>query len=217
MKKILPFLGTAIVFLIIFLLSTTIPQEQIETFLKTTGVFAPIIFILFSLISYIIAPLSGTPILFVGYQLFGSSVVLLSTIATFISFTTNFWLARAYGRPLVTKLVGKHSMKNVDKLITNYGLVTLTIFRIFQGSIHDFVSYASGLTSIKFTPYLIISTLSLIPGTILWYWIAQKIKSPLFFTLLSLVMSGGFSIVFIFGQQLLHRSKMKNHIDKKRS
>ena len=50
---------------------------------------------------------------------------------------------------------------------------------------HDVISYAFGLTNLKFKQYFIVSTLGMVPATIIWYLISLKIKDPLTFTTIS--------------------------------
>ena len=107
MKKLYFLLPTVLVILAVYFLSRSISQDEIRIFVSQFGPYAPIIFILVTLPAYILAPLSGSPMLYAGYYIFGQKVILYSTIAAFISFAVNFWIARKWGRPIVEKLVGK--------------------------------------------------------------------------------------------------------------
>lgn len=204
-KKIYPILITIFLILLLYILSRSVPEESIRTFLIRLGLAAPIIFIFLKLMTLVVAPLSGTPLLFAGFYAFGPKVVFLTAIATFVSYIINFWISRKWGRDLVGKFVGIKNLARVDKLTENYGLWMLLALRIFEGSVSDFVSYASGLTSMRFSSYMIISTLALIPGTILWYLISLKVTSPLAFTTLSLVLTFSFSTIFILASILFKR------------
>lgn len=204
-KKIYPILITIFLILLLYILSRSVPEESIRTFLIRLGLVAPVIFIFLKLVALVVAPLSGTPLLFAGFYAFGPKVVFLTAIATFVSYIINFWIARRWGRDLVGKFVGAKNLAKVDKLTKNYGLWMLLALRIFEGSVSDFVSYASGLTLMRFSSYMIISTLALIPGTILWYLISLKVTTPLAFTTLSLVLTFSFSIIFILASILFKR------------
>lgn len=204
-KKIYPILITIFLILLLYILSRSVPEESIRTFLIRLGLVAPVIFIFLKLVALVVAPLSGTPLLFAGFYAFGPKVVFLTAIATFVSYIINFWIARRWGRDLVGKFVGAKNLAKVDKLTKNYGLWMLLALRIFEGSVSDFVSYASGLTLMRFSSYMIISTLALIPGTILWYLISLKVTTPLAFTTLSLVLTLSFSIIFILVSILFKR------------
>ena len=191
-------LPTFTVIITLYILSRLIPQSEIERVITNAGPFAPLVFILVSLTSYIIAPLSGTPIAFVGFHLFGSKVVLYITISAFISFSTNFWIARKWGRPVVTKLAGDKALEKVDTFIMGKGYLTIFILRLFLGTYHDFISYASGLTHLKYIPYLIASTLGIVPAYFIWFHLAEQSTDALAFiahtVILAFVFIGAFAL-----------------------
>lgn len=185
-KKLIPLVITILLFGIIYFAGRNIPQEHIRNLINEAGPMAPIVFILLSLLTYIIAPLSGTPVLFVGYYAFGQNVVFYAAIAAFIASITNFWIARRFGRSFVEKMVGKNQMHRVDAFTQNYGLFALFISRIFLKGLHDVVSYTAGLTSVPFLRYLIVSTAGGIPGVMIWYFLSTLVDDPTSFTLLTI-------------------------------
>lgn len=204
-KKILPFLLTVFLFFLIYLASRNIPQEILQRAIRQSGVWGSLIFIIFYWSTALIAPLSGSPILFAGYFAFGSKVIFLASFAGAISFITNFWIARRFGREIVSKFVGQEATTKIDKLTQNYGLLALFFLRFFQGGIGDFVSYAAGLTTLKFWSYFFVSLLASLPGTVLWYFLTEKVNTPVAFTLLTLGMAGFFSLLFILGSFIFTR------------
>lgn len=154
-----------------------IPKEVIESFVENAGPWAPIAYILTHQISYVIAPISGFPFLIAGFYLFGKTVIIYTYFVAIIGASINFWIARRWGRPLVGKFAGEGALKKIDKLSKEYGIVTLIALRMLQGGIGDFVSYAYGLTPMKFSTYIITTALAVIPGGILWYYLVSKTNS----------------------------------------
>lgn len=209
LRKFYPLIIPAFLFLIIYLAGRSIPEESIRSFINKGGIFSPGIFVIVMLLSNIFAPLSGMPIIFAGFYLFGNKVVFLVAVASFISFATNFWIARVWGRPIVEKLAGKGSMHKVDKLTQNYGLVALFFLRIFQGALNDFISYASGLTSLRFPSYIIVSSAALIPNTVIWYYLSLKATTPVAFTILTSAFAITLSATFVLGTVALRKLKKK--------
>lgn len=183
--KYLLLIITVLLFITVYLIGQSIPKEEFQQIIIDAGIFAPIVFIFLTLLTSIIAPLSNLPIYLAGFYAFREDVVIYTLVANFISWIINFWISRIWGEKIVKKFVGENNMHKVDKLTKNYGLAILFLMRIFLGGMGDFISYGAGLTSIKFKPYLIISTLGAIPGTILWYYFASKIHDPLIFILLN--------------------------------
>ncbi|EKD85803.1 MAG: hypothetical protein ACD_37C00604G0001 [uncultured bacterium] len=184
-SKYLSILITVIVFLIIYLLGRTIPQETIKRLIEDAGPLGPFVFILLSLLTYVVAPLSSVPLLFVGFYAFGKTVVIYSVFAAFISSIINFLIARKWGRSIVKKFLGEREMEKIDKLAQNYGLPALFLLRLFQGGIHDFISYAAGLTQIKFSSYILVTILGMIPGAIVWYFVSGRVNDPTSFLALN--------------------------------
>ncbi|KKQ97288.1 MAG: hypothetical protein UT24_C0002G0037 [Candidatus Woesebacteria bacterium GW2011_GWB1_39_12] len=198
-KRVVPLLFIVVISLLLYLLSRSFSEKEIITFINDAGFFAPVVYILLTLLTLVIAPFSGTPIIFAGYYAFGQRVIFYSIVAAYISYVLNFWIARKWGRTIVGKFVGKEDMKKVDELTKDYGIVTLVFLRIFQGSINDFVSFAMGLTNMKFKIYLVVSLLASIPGTILWYYLSLNADTPAQFTIIMLVLTLTLSFVFIMG------------------
>ena len=196
-KRIVPPLFIILLSLLLYLVSRSFSEEEIITFVNNTGLFAPVVYILLTLLTLVIVPFSGTPIIFAGYYAFGQKVIVYSVIAAYISYVLNFWIARKWGRGIVKKFVGEEGMRKVDDLTKDYGIVTLVFLRIFQGSINDFVSFAMGLTNMKFKVYLVVSLLASIPGTILWYYLSLNVNTPAQFTIIMLVFTLTLSFVFI--------------------
>lgn len=191
-KTLLPLCLTIFLFALIYTIGSSIPENTIQEIVGNSGPFGVIILIFLIWLTYIFAPLGAAPFIYAGFYLYGPTVTIYSYIAAFIASITNFWIARLWGRTLVSRLVGSDSLETVDNLAQNYGLKTLFVSRIFLGQLHDVVSYIFGLTNVKFNPYIIVSTLGTIPGSLLWFFIATKANNPITFMSLTVVITYGF-------------------------
>jgi len=167
--------------LVIYALGKSVPQEEIVLLVKNAGVFAPLIFMILLLATYVFAPLSGSPVQFAGFILFQENTVIFSTIAAIVASATNFLLARRWGRKVVVKIIGDEETKGVDSFFSNYGLLSVFVSRVFLSLFHDVISYFCGLTKLKFWPYFLVSTLGMIPGNIIAFFVSKRIDSPLIF------------------------------------
>ncbi len=184
-KKLIRYLFFFIVVSLgIFYLGTRIKPEDITGFIEKTGFWAPIIYIFMMASTFIVAPLSGTPIFLAGYVLFRSKIQIYTYFAALFAATVNFWIARRWGRKLVTKLVGKGNIEKIDQFTEDYGVKSLILLRLLQGHLHDFISYAYGLTNMRFIPFIIISALTPIPWLLLWQlYLFKRIKDIKEFTI----------------------------------
>ena len=198
-KKFYPYIVVFIfISIAIFLLGSQINAEQIAEIVKKAGVFGPLLYILIFAATQIIAPLSGTPVLFAGFGLFGDQVQIYTYLATLFGASVNFWISRLWGRKLVKKLAGK-DLEKIDEFTKEYGVKSLIFLRIFQGNLVDFISYAYGLTNMQFIPYLIITAIAPIPWLILWqYYIFPRVESYGDFTIWYIVTLAPFVIISWF-------------------
>ncbi len=145
-----------------------IDSNKIINFVARFGIFGPLAFIIILSINQIIAPLSGTPVYIAGYLAFGNIVVFYNYLSYLLAATVNFYISRKWGRGWVIKLIGNDDMAKVDSFAKNQGIVMLIFLRALQGHISDFVSYAYGLTKMKFKIYILISVVAPIPWLLFW-------------------------------------------------
>jgi uncharacterized membrane protein YdjX (TVP38/TMEM64 family) len=192
--KIAPILITLLLLGLIYFVSRSIDPLALQEWVKQIGIFGPLLIIFLTVITGVVAPLSGTPVNYAGFILYGAETVFLFSISGVISAVINFYIAKKFGRPFLKKFVNEKDLEKVDKYAMEHGAVSLFIMRIFLGSIHDFLSYAMGLTSMKFKPYIVASTSGIIIGSLIWYVIALRARNPIEFLvgtiLFALVFSG---------------------------
>ncbi|MGB6299174.1 MAG: VTT domain-containing protein [Rivularia sp. (in: cyanobacteria)] len=161
-KILLAISFVAIFYLILALALQTIGLDNAQLLVKQTGVWAPVVFILLCAVSLIIAPLSGSSLFVVGGTLFGKhDAFLLSYVASIIGCSANFWISRKLGRKVAQRFIGKANLDELDKFInklkSSRSILYMVIIMPFS---QDIVSYAIGLTKIKYTHYLIALILS---------------------------------------------------------
>ncbi len=143
-----------------FLLLPFASSPEVERFVADIGLWGYIIVIGYTVLSHVFAPIAGSPAVFLGVTLYGPHVgMLLLYVAGLISSVINFQIANKYGRSYVRKLVGHDGMKQIDNFAAAEGREALIVSRLFGFSVFDFISYAAGLTSLKFKDYFLITAL----------------------------------------------------------
>lgn len=169
-KAITLFLLITTISLVLVYIQNKIGLDKTREFIIEAGFWGPAVYIFLHLLTQIVAPLQGSPFYFLALAIFGKWSVVYLYIVVAISSFTNFWIARTFGRDIVIKLVGKDGMEKIDHIAEHEGTKALIIMRFFQGTINDFISYAAGLTSMKFSTYIAISLIVPIPWTILFFF-----------------------------------------------
>ena len=143
----------------------------------------------------IFSPLSGTPITVAAVAAYGYwGAFAAHYLGNLIGSSANFLIARHAGRPAVRRFVGVESMEKLDTIAETAGVSTLVVLRCFGGGLFDFVSYAAGLTPMRFLTYFAITNLCGIPGLLLFvYMLQQAVTLPpiytVFFTACILIMT----------------------------
>ncbi|MYB22026.1 MAG: TVP38/TMEM64 family protein [Chloroflexi bacterium] len=169
----LALLGIAVVALLIgayFAYERWFPWEQaeIEEWIDGFGVWGPIVYIAVFAASMLFAPLPTAPMPLVAAAVFGPALGFLYTIsATAIGSTICFWVARRLGRPALRRLTSQRALDKIDELGERLGIRLLIVLRLFPVAGVDYVSYAAGLTQMRFATYIVISVLASSPILVL--------------------------------------------------
>jgi uncharacterized membrane protein YdjX (TVP38/TMEM64 family) len=143
-------------------------QERVEDF----GIFGPLIFIFLKIAAIVIAPLSGTPLYLIAGTLFGvEKGILYLIIGDAIGFTISFYISRILGKKIAIYFLSKTYMNAANKIITHIGTTKGLVQSCFVFiGFPEVVSYAAGLTKIKFRKFIFtIVLIELIPVSILVY------------------------------------------------
>lgn len=153
--------------------------EQFQTWVAQAGVWAPILFVVLKAVTYIVAPLSGSPLTVAAGPLFGIwEGTLYSLAGDTLGGSVNFWISRLARRPVVEKLVGDSNMRRAarfnDRLADWRNLLFVRI--VFAG-FYDVLSYATGLTAIPYRQYVVVSVIGGLPATILFVALAANLAA----------------------------------------
>lgn len=161
-KLLLPLLGMAVIYFAIALVLRSIGLENAQAFIKSTGWWTPIVFVVLCALSLIAAPISGSSLIVVSGTLFGKELGwILSFIGSFVGCSANFWISRKLGRKFAARLLGNQNLRQLDRFTRRLQggrdiLYMILVMPIAQ----DLVSYAVGLTHIPYKRFLIALTVS---------------------------------------------------------
>lgn len=146
----------------------------IET-IKNLGILGAILFIVILALTIIISPLTSIPFWVGAVYLykFWLALILLA-LGHYLGASTNFWIARTWGRPAVVKLIGKKGLAKVDEFTDMAGWQTLLLLRLLVGVSFDYASYAAGLTPMSFSVFVAVTIIGTIPGLFLFLYLIDK-------------------------------------------
>jgi uncharacterized membrane protein YdjX (TVP38/TMEM64 family) len=150
--------------------------------LASYGALGPLISLGIMVLQGILAPLPAFVITFANGLAFGTFWGWVISLAGHVlASSVAFYLARRLGRTRVQALVTKKGLNGADEWLERWGPQAVFLTRLAPGISFDAVSYAAGLTKIRFKHFVIATTLGVIPETLLFAYLghAAEDKAPL--------------------------------------
>lgn len=152
--------------------------QKLRSLLNSFGALAPLVFIVISSLRPLLFVPAGL-ISIVGGLAFG---LLLGTVYTVISSTIGaiiaFTLTRYFGQELIRKIWPGRTEK-WSQALHGQGMYLIFLTRLLPIFPFDAISYAAGLSQIKFCDFILGTILGVIPGTLLYTFLGSTIHEGL--------------------------------------
>ena len=141
-------------------------------YLRSFGKLAIVVSFTLMVLQSIAAPIPAFLITLSNAAIFGWwQGAILSWSSAMTGAALCFFIARVLGRDAVEKLTSKGAMESIDVFFERYGKYTIVICRLLPFVSFDFVSYAAGLTNMKFWAFFIATGLGQLPATIVYSYV----------------------------------------------
>ena len=168
---------------------TTLDQHALENFIRSYGTQAAVVSFFLMILQAIVASWSSA--------MAGAALC--------------FFIARILGRGAVEKLTGKTVLNNMDAFFERYGKHTILVCRLLPFVPFDPVSYAAGLTSIRFRHFFIATGIGQLPATIVYSWAGSLLTGGTFWFVTGLFVLFALSVVISIARSLyLERQRKKS-------
>lgn len=185
--------------------------EGMRAYLQGFGIWAPLVSMALMVLQALASPLPAFVITFANAWIFGWVMgALYSWTGAMIGAAVCYWIAKAFGRPVVEKLVGKTSLQKTDEFFAHYGKHSVMIARLIPVVPFDIISYAAGLTTMTFWEFFWATGIGQLPATIVYSWLGQNMSPTAKYALWAVC---GFLVLLIFS--LAMKQRLKNKIDDK--
>ncbi len=146
--------------------------DSLKQYILSYGALAPIISFVLMLVQSVAAPLPAFLITFANAALFGWVWgAVLSWSSAMAGAALCFFIAKFLGRDVVERLTSKYAIDSIDEFFDKYGKYTILVCRLLPFISFDIVSYAAGLTSMKFLPFFIATGIGQLPVTIVYSYV----------------------------------------------
>lgn len=133
-----------------------IDAEPFRDWVEDRGIWAPIVFMLVMALSVLFAPIPNVPIFIAAGLIWGPVLgTLYSQVGLTVGSVMAFYAARIVGRRHLPRLIGSRATQQVDHLAELMGGRIVFVARLIPIVNFDVISYAAGLTAIRFWPFFV--------------------------------------------------------------
>ena len=143
-------------------------EEKALRLINSFGPYSVLMLIGLQIAQVIVAPIPGEVTGFIGGYLYGP---LWGTIYSTIGLTIGSWLAfllaRLFGLPFVEKAISQEHIKKYDYFMEHQGSLVSFVLFLLPGFPKDSLCYIIGLSHMRISHFLIISTVGRLLGTIM--------------------------------------------------
>jgi uncharacterized membrane protein YdjX (TVP38/TMEM64 family) len=143
-------------------------SERLKKLLVTLGPYSSAVFVILQALQVIAAPIPGELTGVAGGYVYGQVFgFVLSTLGLTLGSWVAFELSTILGRPFVQRFISKEALEKFDFVTTNTGTLLCFLLFVFPGFPKDYLCYLLGLSRMKLSRFLIVSTIGRLPGTYL--------------------------------------------------
>lgn len=143
-------------------------REAVNTYIRSWGSAAPLIFIAMQALQVIFAPVPGELSGFVGGYVFGATKgFVYSSIGLAMGSAVNFWVGRLLGYRYVRKIIPPEKLARFDRFVTHQGMIVLLGMFLFPGFPKDYLCLFLGTAALPFRLFLLMAAFGRMPGTLM--------------------------------------------------
>ena len=182
-----------------------------KDYILSFGIWAPIMSFFLMILQSIVAPLPAFILTFANAGLFGwINGAILSWTSSMAGAILCFWIARFYGRDVVEKLTSKGTLKSVDDFFSKYGNYAVLIARLLPFISFDIVSYAAGLTKMRFWSFVLATGIGQLPATLVYSYIGGMLTGATKTFVTGLLILFALSAIIALGKKVYNdKNKIK--------
>ncbi len=138
-------------------------RERIQRTIDGAGAFAPLVYLALLVVQAVVAPLPAPAVAIAGGYTFGVvEGFLLTWAGSLAGGVISFSISRLFGRGF---LEGSGRVGRLDRYLEEHGVALIFVLRLIPLVSFDAISYAAGLSSIRFRGFFAATALGMLPGT----------------------------------------------------
>src|ERR671911_1135274 len=184
--------------------------DGLRDYILSFGLWAPIASCFLMVLQALVAPVPSFLITFANGLAFGVFWGwMLSLFGHVLAAAVCFGISRALGRVPVEVLVGKTGLESADSWFERWGVYAVFAGRLLPGVAFDAISYAAGLTRMRFRSFIAATTLGIVPQTFLYSYLGRQAPEyvGLFLVTSALVVAAVVTVAILRYRRELRRPK----------
>ncbi|MBZ2174378.1 TVP38/TMEM64 family protein [Schnuerera sp. xch1] len=182
--------------------------ESVKEYIRSFGVWAVVISFMMMILQSIAAPIPAFFITFANAAIWGWwRGAILSWSSAMAGAAICFGISRLYGRGVAEKFASKMALDDVEVFFEKYGKNTILVARLLPFVPFDPISYAAGLTPMKFGGFFLATGLGQLPATIVYSYASAKSSDPSTFVRGLLLLFGISALVYTVRKIWTDRNK----------
>ncbi|HEV8043801.1 MAG TPA: TVP38/TMEM64 family protein, partial [Rubrobacter sp.] len=181
----------------------------LRDYILSFGAWAPIVSALLMVLQALVAPLPAFLLSFANGLAFGVFWGgMLSLASASLAAAVSFSIARFLGRGPAEAIVGRAHLGAADRWFLRWGAYAVLFARLVPVVSFDVVSYAAGLTSMRFWRFMIATIIGMAPATFIYSFFGER--APQYVQVLLAVF--GIVIAIVLVAALLRRRRQGKEI-----
>ncbi len=182
--------------------------EGLRDYILSYGFWAPVVSSFLMVLQALVAPVPSFVITFANGLAFGVFWGwMLSLFGHTLAAAVCFGISRALGRVPVEILVGRAGLESADRWFEKWGLYAVFVARLFPGVAFDAVSYAAGLTRMRFRSFIVATALGIFPQTLLYSFLGRQ--APEYVTLFLITSAIAVAVVLVVALRRRRRERRR--------
>lgn len=172
----------------------------VKDYILSFGVWAPVVSASLMVLQALAAPLPSFLLAFANGLAFGAFWGgMLSLVSATLAAGLCFWIARALGRAPVEAIVGRAGLDAADRWFERWGVHAILIARLIPIVSFDVISYAAGLTRVRFCGFILATVIGMAPATFVYSYLGQEAPQyiQVLLVVFGVVVAGGLIAAFL--------------------
>lgn len=143
--------------------------EPLRDWLLQFGFWAPLVSALLQIATSVFPPLPSFLVGIANAMVYGAVLGgLLTFVTALVAAAVCFAIARLIGRPGVVRIVSTENLERMDGFMARRGLLAVFLARLIPFINPDIVSYAAGVTGIRWVPFLLAIAAGSVPAVVFY-------------------------------------------------